>query len=231
MTRRGRGERKVNEMGCDIHLIVESRTCSTWRHVDVSFYDGRNYNLFAILADVRNATCGDTLTPIAPPRGVPKDASAPYCELVNSWQGDGHSHSWHSLRHLLQFDWTQNHRSIGVMDPEQYVQWVHRRKHKSVPGSYAASISGPNLTTIREDEADAMIAARITDWPRYGVDKLAERALYGYVVRCEWTSPYFASCSHFWAETMPRLISLSQSMPGGFELNLDNLRIGFFFDS
>ena len=214
-------------MGCDIHLIVESRIGSTWRHVDGSFYDDRNYDLFAILADVRNATCGDTLTPIAPPRGVPKDASALYRELVNSWESGGHSHSWHSLRHLLQFDWTQNRRSIGVMDPEQYVRWVRRRKHKSAPDRYAASISGPNLTTIREDEADAIIAANY----RYRVDKLVEHALHGYVVRCEWTSPYFAGCSLFWAETIPRLTSLSQSMTGGFESNLDNLRIVFFFDS
>jgi hypothetical protein len=103
-------------MGCDIHLYVERRengawiTCDQWSkdegddypHVDYqkSFYRGRNYDLFAIFADVRNgrgfAGCetGDGFVPICAPRGVPDDCCPEYRAAVEGYGEDGHSHSW-----------------------------------------------------------------------------------------------------------------------------------------
>lgn len=93
-------------MGCDIHPHYEVRKDCKWEHVQVRakyvtggkeedgdskidydgyfndpLYIGRNYDLFAILANVRNgsgfAGCdtGDGFRPIMMPRGVPRDAS------------------------------------------------------------------------------------------------------------------------------------------------------------
>ena len=65
------------------------------------FYRGRWYNLFAKLADVRNAREGDEdhITPISQPRGIPEDAS-PLGRAVVEAGGD-HSHSWLTLQELL----------------------------------------------------------------------------------------------------------------------------------
>lgn len=92
-------------MGCDIHPHVEVRRNGIWEHhdwraplVEGTYNDGsprtnydalfvhplyisRNYNLFAILADVRNGygfagvKTGDRYKPISEPRGLPDDAS------------------------------------------------------------------------------------------------------------------------------------------------------------
>ena len=87
-------------MGCDIHMYAEIRKENKWEKVGRIFenpwysedreesewntpltdepYDGRNYDLFAILADVRNgrgfAGCvtGDRFNPIAEPKGLPR---------------------------------------------------------------------------------------------------------------------------------------------------------------
>lgn len=83
-------------MGCDIHLYTESRRTinneKKWINVDNwklnPYYDGidkyeneyklnhayseRNYNLFAMLADVRNYSNQKV---ISSPKGVPPDAS------------------------------------------------------------------------------------------------------------------------------------------------------------
>ena len=59
-------------------------------------YKGRNYNLFAVLADVRNY--GD-LEAIEDPRGVPDDASKAWRKYTEG-DGDLHSHSWFTLAEL-----------------------------------------------------------------------------------------------------------------------------------
>jgi hypothetical protein len=94
-------------MGCDIHCWAEVRKNGKWEKVGKAFpnpwhdpeehakdpkdtfyepltdqpYEGRSYNTFAILANVRNgrgfAGCdtGDPFVPIAMPKGFPDDAS------------------------------------------------------------------------------------------------------------------------------------------------------------
>lgn len=111
-------------MGCDIHLFVEVRDAADapWRLQRVTWtptaskrcpeppvevgYDWRNYNLFSILADVRNTRERDRkrreeffrrvgvsdllgwgdqsqgFNPIAEPRGVPEDISAELRSII-----------------------------------------------------------------------------------------------------------------------------------------------------
>lgn len=69
-------------------------------------YAGRDYHLFAMLADVRN---DGGVVPIAPThRGVPADASVEYLRLVEQWGVDGHSHTWVTMEEV--FDQTWHHR-------------------------------------------------------------------------------------------------------------------------
>lgn len=66
------------------------------------YYSGRNYGLFSILADVRGRE-----VPIDEPRGIPDDASTGYKYICEQWDGDGHSHSYFTLKELLEVDWSQ----------------------------------------------------------------------------------------------------------------------------
>lgn len=66
------------------------------------YYDGRNYQLFSILADVR----GD-YSPIVEPRGIPEDASTGYKYMCDRWDGDAHSHSYYTLTELLNVNWEE----------------------------------------------------------------------------------------------------------------------------
>jgi len=112
-------------MGCDIHLYTEYyrsiNNSEKWINNDLwkinPYYEpgnidgeqelklspiwrGRDYNLFAILADVRNY---DDNTPISQPKGVPKDASPEYLKAVEQYGSDGHSHSYLSLPELIEY--------------------------------------------------------------------------------------------------------------------------------
>lgn len=69
-------------MGCDIHGIFQKRSTTnpgTWEFVEHGYEFGRHYQLFAVLADVRNGhgfagiKTGDCVTPISEPRGFPDD--------------------------------------------------------------------------------------------------------------------------------------------------------------
>lgn len=65
-------------------------------------YDNRNYYLFAILADVRN---DGSVESIDYPRGIPHDCSSGYSYITKQWGSDGHSHSYFTLKELLEVDW------------------------------------------------------------------------------------------------------------------------------
>ena len=68
------------------------------------YYDGRNYYLFSILADVRNVS---GVEPINYPKGIPDDASTGYLYKCEQWDSDAHSHSYFTLDELLNVDWSQ----------------------------------------------------------------------------------------------------------------------------
>lgn len=69
-------------------------------------FSDRVYELFAILANVRNPM--RAVTPfeyIAEPRGLPSDASRPLREWHNCWKDDAFAESWLLVAELLAFDW------------------------------------------------------------------------------------------------------------------------------
>jgi hypothetical protein len=75
-----------------------------WSNYPNNFYNGRNYTLFAKLAGVRSWH-GDSA--ICPPKGIPDDASDAYIYITKQWEGDGHSHSYFTLKELLDEDWSE----------------------------------------------------------------------------------------------------------------------------
>jgi hypothetical protein len=111
-------------MGCDIHLFTERKRNinneEKWVNVDNwklnpyydkndeeerkyklnSAYRNRNYTLFSLLADVRNY---DDNKIISEPKGFPTDASEIVKKQNEYWEGDGHSHSFFTMKELYDF--------------------------------------------------------------------------------------------------------------------------------
>jgi hypothetical protein len=122
-------------MGCDIHLNYEIKTVDGWKFHDWqakyqtgTYHDGermidwnnafddvlcsgRNYYLFAFLANVRNHYI--YVDPISKPRGLPDDVTADVKQLSDSYGEDGHSHSWLTLAELIEFDYSRKVNSDG----------------------------------------------------------------------------------------------------------------------
>lgn len=141
-------------MGCDIHIYVEKKNNNQWeamaRPEDWKygfdkfrnwFWYERNYDLFAILADVRNP--GD-LEPIALPRGLPDDVSDLVSRAAPGTIETPHSHSWFSLQELLSWDWDkpagEKRGYVLIEDAEAY------RRSGIIPTSYAAATSEKEWT-------------------------------------------------------------------------------------
>lgn len=79
-------------MGCDIHCYIEYKPAGSddWSDFGGRINPGRNYDLFAKLAGIRNY---DEIEPVAKPRGYPKDA-AYEAEKKYVSNPDWHTHSW-----------------------------------------------------------------------------------------------------------------------------------------
>ena len=124
--------------------------------------DNRNYDLFALLANVRNGygfagvRRGDAIEPLDMPRGIPSDASYGWLEYCDSWGPDLHSHSWFTLAELVAFQeqgrFGQRMRRTGVISGKYYEELQRTGKK---PESWSGSISGNGIITITPDEYDA----------------------------------------------------------------------------
>lgn len=214
------GPRKSDDIeDADHPALLRPETSPGVRAVD--WYEGRNYDLFSILADVRNgfgfAGCvtGEGFNPICSPRGVPEDASDPYKGVVERWDSDGHSHSWLTVAELLAYDWDQITTKQGVVSPAQYVIW----REKGKPEEWCGGVSGPDVHMVSNADMESLIASgRVKqtttndEWPRGET----------FYTSVRWQESYRARCDLWWKETMPRLEALGHP---------DNVRIVFFFDN
>lgn len=221
-------------MGCDIHLYVEKRVDGKWvaadkwgpdkydesggRKVvdyDDRFYTGRSYGLFSILANVRN---GAGFKPIAMPRGLPKDVTPEVAAESESWDSDGHSHSWHTVADLLAYDWTQVTTCTGVIDAYQYARWAKfgGKDRNEFPDSFSGMVGGGGVKIISEADMIAHVEGRDVH------DQDAFTDLAKYYCQIEWHPPYYRCAPDFWANAMPRLLHLGKP---------EDVRIIFFFDN
>lgn len=114
-------------MGTDIHIRAEKLTELGWEPIKKELPRYRNYQAFAVLANVRNGfgfagmKTGDAVLPIAEPRGLPTDTSIKENEDYDSpdyfWFGD-HSFSWIMLSELLAYNLEQEVKIRGMCDAE-----------------------------------------------------------------------------------------------------------------
>lgn len=149
-------------MGCDIHFFVERRVDGKWLTADVweneyddglsvpytkSFYHDRNYDLFAMLADVRNGRgfagvkTGEGFVPIHEQRGIPEDGCKEYRDAAEGSGVDCHSHSWCTVAELLSYDWTQVTTKQGIVGLSDLARW----KMNGAPQSWSGGVWGGSI--------------------------------------------------------------------------------------
>lgn len=141
-------------MGCDIHAIVE-RKGEYGRWINSGDPDvGRNYELFAALAGVRNSY---GIVPVAEPKGMPgyegwharpdgdgwgtwgDDApNYEYREYFERWRHDEHSASWLSLAEMKAYDAT-----VEIDDPRLIVGRSEAGAITAVCGGTSGAHEGP----------------------------------------------------------------------------------------
>lgn len=207
-------------MGCDIHLCVERKNAKgEWVCQPEHTYDHRNYDVFSILADVRN---DEGFKPVVPPRGVPKHASEHYKSLVKSWRGDGHSHSWLTLAELLAYDWTQVVTQHGIVSSGEYVAW--KASGRKRPDCYSGGVGGPGVMIVTNWEMDTLLAKGVVVVTEdAGPWFFAEAAKDGnsYYTNVEWRITCL-ECAEAFMPFLEQLKTLGKP---------EDVRIVFFFDN
>lgn len=189
----------------------------------IAGYSGRNYGLFAILADVRNGRgfagvkIGEPTKPIDEPRGVPEDASPEYVAEVETWGGDGHSHSWFTLAELMAYDWDGNY-AINSYVAHPQSEWRASQGEEPLPADFDFDAWAIEVELVLNTEGQAAAYAR---WPRMGM--------------CGGVS---GKGAEQWRRVSWKVSHREQAGPAWFEF-LDGLkcddpekvRVAFFFDN
>ena len=172
-------------MGCDIHGVFQAKDKQSGKWVDIEhcYDENRHYQLFAVLAGVRNgygfAGCktGDAITPISEPRGFPEDfevegdghpiddllpMSSPMRKYFSKgdefeiWMGD-HSHSWLAADEIL--DWAAPRvTKYGVLSKSEYESW----DKKSKPPSYCGDIFGREVVVTDDPNSEGWTHVRVS---------------------------------------------------------------------
>ena len=247
-------------MGCDIHDYIETRDDSgawtafgNWSDQAAKYYEegekpeepivldtpykervygDRNYELFSILADVRNGygfagvDTGDGFVPISAPRGLPEDVTQLVRDVSESWGVDAHSHSWFTLDEILEYDWTQTTKRRGWVTLAEYHQWSRWKKsHGEPPSEWCGSVSGGNTEHLTLAGADKLIETLGGDFWKASAALKSDRYASHYVP-VEWCETYSRCTRGFWTDSMPKLLRLA-SKAGGF----DRVRLVFWFDN
>jgi hypothetical protein len=225
--------------------------CYYIRKYHQNWYNGRNYNLFAMLADVRNGRgfagvqTGAGFNPIAEPRGLPDDVTpGHYDEEVEDFVGGfnfgDHSFSHLTLKELLDYDWDQT-TALCCYIPLSYYAVRKETGDTSAPEWGSGGIWGQGIEMIDADEADRLLATRpnlVTEAQRQAVrDRLngmkkstisndfghIDLAEKKYYVREWWTETYRDCAGEFYTHVIPALQKIDP--------NPENVRIVFGFDS
>ena len=155
-------------MGTDIYIHAEQKIGNTWRYCgELDDLEVRNYEFFAILANVRNPIRSTKpFDCIVQQRGFPDDMSE---ELRNdSLLFCGHDPGWVTLRELLDFDWEgKTILRSAVVNPE-LAHFFGDGKQKfpkdRMTGFYGLANAGPGpRVTWVDTYKDAAGAAFLTN--------------------------------------------------------------------
>ena len=169
-------------MGCDIHAVIQRKDSEgswiTQREKNPEFgkYDwepefgstvsiSRDYDLFAILANVRNgygfAGCdtGDGFEPMTCDRGLPKGVVLDNENCFDGiWLGD-HSYSWVTLSEIDAYDWDRVTKRRGWINLTEYKMMLEKGEDR--PSRWSGGISGPGIQHITIQEAKRKVQSSI----------------------------------------------------------------------
>lgn len=200
------------------------------------FHD-RNYDFFAILANVRNGRgfagvpTGTGFKPIAEPRGYPADlGDLKMLEGDDSmdgiWMGD-HSHSWVTLTELLAVEWdTAKTVHTGVVSPAEYVEW----KEKGVPSSWCGGVGGTTRVVSNAEMEVLFAKGEVTkeDGGFFSHKREKPVGAFSYYTSVTWMSTYRDSVGENVFHFIDRLKDLCTVWAEG---DTDRVRLVFGFDS
>ena len=187
-----------------------------------SWYSSRNYNLFAILANVRNGSgfagidTGDGFkTMTSELRGLPEDFMPTKWMLEHDTPEHGHDANWVSLKEVLEFPWKDletNHR--GWVDEHEFKTWLEDGGQGG-PKSWCGGISGRG---VRHVDIGVMTKIVTGALPREEGEGIS------YHCQLEWGESYWDSCEFFCETVLPQLEELADGDPS-------SVRLVFWFDS
>jgi hypothetical protein len=225
-------------MGCDIHPAIEYRESEVgpWKALlakdpyfgkrewhdkeyTASLDIGRDYDLFAILGNVRNnrgfagEKTGERFAPMSDCRGVPDDISPEARDVLSN----EHSATWVTLAEILAYDWDRTSTHRGCVNPAEFAKWD---RTKNRPDSWSGGVAGRGVRIVSNDEMRQAIA----DDPALKDDGglFCKSGLYTWI---EWESTYSRDGDQLWHRALPKMLNLGRSY------GLENVRLVMDFDS
>lgn len=214
-------------IGCDIHCYMETYNSNTglWEKAGNIFnnrwypqYDkepktdepicDRHYMLFGILAGVRNGE----VTPISKPRDLPDDVSEEVESKSEEWGVDGHSHSYLTVKEILDYDWNQTYETTARMGLDEYTKYFNAGKKD--PAKYTTYKLRPNEFLISESEMEKVMNSK---------EEMLKAALDNKDPHCviQYDEKYSVACKKL-------LIILDEIVEMG---NPEDMRFVFWFDN
>ncbi|EJW19182.1 hypothetical protein M5X00_17335 [Paenibacillus alvei] len=170
-------------------------------------HDGRNYNLFSILAGVRN---NHRISAISEPRGLPDDVTEKVESISDEWGSDGHSHSYLSATELVQFDWNQFIKLEGWVDANNYKEF----KEKGSPFMWSRSVGGGSADHVTHYDMESFIA-KDDNYFSFGSTPYT---------LVQWEKSYRDCVGSFYTWSIPKIKELAGN-------DLESVRIVFWFDN
>ena len=240
------GERSLNRWYDAAEKAAAEAEGDTYWEPEFSYptaYDWRNYSVFAMLADVHNSGFNprrssfsgeafaddDKLVPIAMPRGLPSDVSAPVSAMSDGW--GGHSHSWLTADELLEVPWAERLQTQrGWVTPREFDRF---NRFGVPPQSYSGGVGGFNVKHVSNEQMATLIETKAVDTPWNG-DKVKDDGGWdigagaGYYTMVEWTSTWEELLDD---EFKGLLQKVAQIAVNECEGDLARVRCVFWFDN
>ena len=203
-------------MGTDIHCIGQIKIDGQWTNCNFdNIPKHRDYQLFAVMADVRNGIgfggcdTGNAVEPISKPKGFFEDIH----KIFKKERDYMHSFSWLNAKEI--FDYRERNQEIkiikrGVVDPSEYQTF----KKYGYPNSWCGGVSGRTVKMISNSEMENIIKHQ------------NETSNVDYYTKIEWKENLIERLGYFFYDLLNEMISAL-----GDNDNLEDVRLSFCFDN
>jgi len=115
------------------------------------FVIDRDYDVFAILGNVRNTDGARQFVSMSDKWGLPDDATKQVKAWARSWGVGGHSHSFVTLKEMLTYDFDRPKKRRALTDIMSYADWLLNRDGIGPPFSYCFSAIGNDALLTNEE--------------------------------------------------------------------------------